>query len=291
VHSERRDRFDWKQHEALKMPQVINTNMMSLNSQRALNLSQNSMQTSLERLSSGLRINRAKDDAAGLAIAQRFTAQIRGLEQANRNANDGISMLQTAEGALDEVSNALQRMRELAVQAANATVDDPDKGSLNIEYQALAEEITRNATSTTFNGVLVIGDDVTLSFQIGYNNGDTVDVDTADVTGEPGMTAALGGNILTAADAGTAMDDIDAALEEVAQLRAAFGAAQNRLESVVRNNANIVENQSAARSRIMDADFAAETANLTRTQILQQAGVAMLAQANALPQNVLRLLG
>jgi flagellin len=269
---------------------VINTNVMSLNSQRALMSSQSSMATSLERLSSGLRINRAKDDAAGLAIAQRFTAQIRGLEQANRNANDGISLLQTAEGALDEVTNSLQRMRELAVQAANASVNDDDRASLNAEYAALSAEITRNTTSTTFNGVSVIGNADTLAFQIGFTSGETVDVDTVDVAAEAGVLAALGGDILSAANAGTAMDNIDDALDEVAALRADFGAAQNRLESVVRNNANIIENQSAARSRVMDADFAKETANLTRTQILQQAGVAMLAQANALPQNVLSLL-
>jgi flagellin len=272
------------------MPQVINTNMMSLNSQRALDLSQNSMQTSLERLSSGLRINRAKDDAAGLAIAQRFTAQIRGLEQANRNANDGISLLQTAEGALDEITNSLQRMRELAVQASNASVNDDDKASLDLEYQALATEITRNSDSTKFNGELIIGASTALAFQIGYENGDTIDVTTKDVAAESGVAAALGGAITTASGANTALDDIDSALDEIANLRADFGAAQNQLESVVRNNANIIENQSAARSRIMDADFAAETANLTRSQILQQAGTAMLAQANALPQNVLSLL-
>jgi flagellin len=272
------------------MAQVINTNVMSLNSQRALMSSQSSMATSLERLSSGLRINRAKDDAAGLAIAQRFTAQIRGLEQANRNANDGISMLQTAEGALDEITNSLQRMRELAVQAANASVSSADKASLDAEYQALAEEITRNSTSTKFNGTLVIGGAATLSFQIGFESGDTIDVSTVDVVLETDVAATLAGDITTSANASAAMGNIDGALDEVASLRADFGAAQNRLESVVRNNANIIENQSAARSRVMDADFAKETANLTRTQILQQAGVAMLAQANALPQNVLSLL-
>ncbi len=272
------------------MAQVINTNVMSLNSQRALMNSQSSMATSLERLSSGLRINRAKDDAAGLAIAQRFTAQIRGLEQANRNANDGISLLQTAEGALDEITNALQRMRELAVQASNASVNDDDKASLDLEFQALASEITRNTTSTKFNGVSIIGASATLTFQIGFENGDTIDVDTVDVAAESGVAAVLSGAIDSLSGANQALDDIDSALDELSNLRAEFGAAQNRLESVVRNNANIIENQSAARSRVMDADFAKETANLTRTQILQQAGVAMLAQANALPQNVLSLL-
>jgi flagellin len=281
------------------MPQVINTNMMSLNTQRSLNTSQGSMQTSLERLSSGLRINRAKDDAAGLAISERLTAQIRGLEQANRNAYDGISLLQTAEGALAESTNALQRMRELAVQAANASVGASDKVSLDQEFQALASEIQRNATSTKFNGVQVIGTSTTLVFQIGYEAGSTsqIAVNTKDLLQLSGLTTAGGvtgvfsGAITTASGAGDMLNAIDLALDRISQLRADFGAAQNRLESTIRNNANITENQSAARSRILDADFAKETANLTRTQILQQAGTAMLAQANQLPQNVLQLLG
>ncbi len=274
------------------MAQVINTNVFSLNSQRALSRSQSSMQTSLERLSSGLRINRAKDDAAGLAISERFTAQIRGLEQANRNANDGISLLQTAEGALSEVTNSLQRMRELAVQAMNATVNDKDKASLDAEYQALAQEITRNTQSTKFNGTNVIGAAATLTFQIGYeaNANNQVKVSTFNVAAASGVASALGGNIASAGAASTAITAIDAALDKVSSIRAKYGAAQNRLESTVRNNANIIENQSAARSRILDADFARETANLTRTQILQQAGTAMLAQANQLPSNVLSLL-
>ncbi len=275
------------------MPQVINTNVMSLNAQRALDRSQGSMQTSLERLSSGLRINRAKDDAAGLAISERFTAQIRGLEQANRNANDGISLLQTAEGALEEATNALQRMRELAVQAMNATVNSKDKASLDAEYQALADEINRNTNATKFNGVLVIGSNATLTFQIGYEAGinNQITVSTFDVASASGVSAALTGNIASAGAASTAITAIDIALDKISSIRAKYGAAQNRLESTVRNNANIIENQSAARSRILDADFARETANLTRTQILQQAGTAMLAQANQLPQNVLSLLG
>jgi len=277
------------------MPQVINTNMMSLNTQRSLNTSQGSMQTSLERLSSGLRINRAKDDAAGLAISERFTAQIRGLEQANRNANDGISLLQTAEGALAEATNALQRMRELSVQALNATVGDDDKRSLNQEFTALANEIQRNATATKFNGVPVIGSAVSLNFQIGYEAGSVskITVTTADIATASGVASILSsaGTISTLAGASAMLVAIDTALDLISQLRADFGAAQNRLESTVRNNANIIENQSAARSRVMDTDFAKETANLTRTQILQQAGTAMLAQANQLPQNVLQLLG
>ncbi len=273
------------------MPQIINTNIMSLNTQRSLNLSQGSMQTSLERLSSGLRINNAKDDAAGLAISERFTAQIRGLEQANRNANDGISLLQTAEGALAEIANSMQRMRELAVQSLNATTSPADKASLDDEYQALAAEITRNTTSTDFNGTLVIGASTTLSFQVGYNQGEKISVNTANVAAASGVVATIAGDISTLATASAALSNIDVALDKVSELRADFGAAQNRMESAVRNNANIIENQSAARSRVMDADFARETANLTRTQILQQAGTAMLAQANQLPQNVLQLLG
>ena len=274
------------------MPQVINTNMMSLNTQRSLNSSQGSMQISLQRLSSGLRINSAKDDAAGLALSERFTAQIRGLEQANRNANDGISMLQTAEGALAESTSSLQRMRELAVQSINDTVSATDKKSLDAEYQALATEITRNTNATKFNGVLVIGAVATLTFQIGFeaNADNQVTVGTVDVAAASGVASAIAGAISTKASASYMVGAIDIALNKISALRADFGAAQNRLESTVRNNANIAENQSAARSRILDADFAKETANLTRTQILQQAGVAMLAQANAVPQTVLSLL-
>ena len=274
------------------MAQVVNTNVFSLNSQRALTKSQMSMQTSLQRLSSGLRINSAKDDAAGLALSERFTAQIRGLEQANRNANDGISMLQTAEGAMSEISSSLQRMRELAVQSINDTVSATDKKSLDAEYQALATEITRNTDATKFNGVSVIGAAATLTFQIGFeaNADNQVTVGTVDVAAASGVASAIAGAISTKASASYMVGAIDIALNKISALRADFGAAQNRLESTVRNNANIIENQNAARSRILDADFAKETANLTRTQILQQAGVAMLAQANAVPQTVLSLL-
>ncbi|MCG6966519.1 MAG: flagellin FliC [Chromatiaceae bacterium] len=285
------------------MPQVINTNMMSLNSQRALNLSQNSMQTSLERLSSGLRINRAKDDAAGLAISERIGAQVRGLEQANRNGLDGISLMQTAEGALDEVGNMLQRMRELAVQSANGTVSDQDKASLNNEYQELREEINRVINSAEFNGVNLLGTDASLTLQIGYRAGSAnsyqIIVSTTDLAGRgigsggiSFVAASVASNtISTASTALLRLSKLDAAIDQITQKRADFGAKQNRIESTLRNNANTIENQSAARSRIRDADFARETANLTRTQILQQAGTAMLAQANQIPQNVLQLLG
>ena len=273
--------------------QVINTNVMSLNAQRNLNRSQSSMQTSLERLSSGLRINRAKDDAAGMAIAERFTAQIRGLNQAIRNANDGISLAQTAEGAMDEVHNMLQRMRELAVQASNETYNDNDRASLNDEYTALANEITRISDVTEFNGINLIGstNGGGLSFQVGWEGGanNVIQIATQDVTSLNGLKS-TGKGISTAAKANSGIAIIDNAIESINSLRADFGAVQNRLESAVRNMENVVENQSAARSRIQDADFAAETANMTRTQILQQAGTAMLAQANAAPQNVLSLL-
>ena len=290
--------------EALKMPQVINTNMMSLNSQRALDLSQSSMQVSLERLSSGLRINRAKDDAAGLAISERLSAQIRGLEQANRNGFDGISLMQTAEGALDEVGNMLQRMRELAVQSANGTVSVADKRSLNDEYLELRDEIDRVFNSAEFNGVNLLGNTAALTLQIGYKAGSNYQVTVSTVNmgsrafASGGISFVIGGATGTASRQISAtskalwmLSKLDAALDNVTQKRADFGAKQNRIESILRNNANVVENQSAARSRIRDADFARETANLTRTQILQQAGTAMLAQANQLPQNVLSLIG
>ncbi len=277
------------------MPQIINTNMMSLNSQRALNGSQLSMQTSVERLSSGLRINRAKDDAAGLAISERMTSQIRGLNQAIRNANDGISLAQTAEGAMQEMVDALQRMRELAVQAANDTVNTTDRGSLNDEFRAMADEITRITDVTEFNEVKVLGTATTLDFQVGFRNtaDDRISITTSDLATDAAVSPVLaaGNTVTSKANAQAALGLVDTALNRINELRADFGAIQNRLESTVRNASNIVENQSAARSRIKDADFAAETANLTRTQILQQAGTAMLAQANAIPQTVLQLLG
>jgi flagellin len=277
---------------------VINTNVMSLNSQRVLMNSQATMATSLQRLSSGLRINSAKDDAAGLAISQRFTAQIRGLEQANRNANDGISMLQTAEGAMDEIGNMLQRMRELAVQAANGSVSNDDKKSLDNEFKQLQAEIVRITDTVEFNGVNLLGASAKLNFQVGFKAGATnqIAISTIDLASKAmtagGLASVLGTGVLisNASAASTAMGRLDTAINNISSKRADFGAKQNRLEATVRNNANVVENQSAARSRIMDTDFAKETANLTRTQILQQAATAMLAQANALPQNVLSLL-
>ena len=279
------------------MAQVINTNVMSLNSQRVLMNSQSSMATSLERLSSGLRINRAKDDAAGLAIAQRFTSQIRGLEQANRNANDGISLLQTAEGALDEVANMLQRMRELTVQSMNGTVSNADKNSLSDEYNELKVEIDRIFDSTEFNGTNLLATNASLTMQVGFKAGGSYQIKISTealqtkTLASGGLNSVLGNlSIGSGGQAGSLIALLDTAINNISAKRADFGAKQNRLEATVRNNANVIENQSAARSRVMDADFAAETANLTRSQILQQAGTAMLAQANQLPQNVLSLL-
>ena len=381
------------------MPQIINTNVMSLNAQRNLNMSQNSLSVSLQRLSSGLRINSAKDDAAGLAISERMTTQIRGLNQAARNANDGISLAQTAEGALVEVSNNLQRIRELAVQSRNATNSASDRAALQEEASQLIAEINRVATTTSFNGVkLLDGSFSNQAFQVGANQGETISItsivnanstalgtfdrasvttvatttftaitagditiedadgvaidvggiaaDTsateragslrdainaiADQTGvyavndtattvtlvsshdivttiagtataattgiTAGTTAAASQtgfdatDISNVAGADTAMQAMDAALDAVNTARATLGAIQNRFSSVVSSLTTQSENLSASRSRIRDADFAAETANLTRAQILQQAGTAMLAQANAQPQNVLSLL-
>ncbi|HEY9545528.1 MAG TPA: flagellin [Solimonas sp.] len=377
--------------------QGINTNVMSLNAQRNLQSSQSSLATSIQRLSSGLRINSAKDDAAGLAISSRFSSQISGLNQAQRNANDGISLAQTADGALSSVSDSLQRIRELAVQSRNATNSGTDRAALNTEAQALKAEIDRISSTTSFNGVkLLDGSFSNAAFQIGANVGETITVSSignassstlgsyslAQVTGAAASTfgaitagdltingvsvgavaadtnssnrassiaAAINsyssqtgvaatildsapgqvvlssstGNIVvgtsgtaTAASTGLtaattnattstgfaaldlssvagaddAINAMDAALASVNTTRAQLGAVQNRFESAVSNLATTTENLSAARSRIQDTDYAAETANMTRAQILQQAGTAMLAQANSAPQNVLSLL-
>ncbi|MBE0440278.1 MAG: flagellin [Gammaproteobacteria bacterium] len=377
------------------MASIINTNVASLNAQRNLTSSQSSLATSLQRLSSGLRINSAKDDAAGLAISDRFTTQIRGLNQAARNANDAISLSQTAEGALGELSTNLQRIRELAVQSANATNSSSDRAAIDLEVQQRLAEVERISSQTSFNGQKILdGTFGNAAFQVGANVGETITIDLAtsmrpgaigklatatsvdlsdvidpeaapplsltvnddfkitlgdstavsvadgpytsaqdlvdavntalagnatatlnddgtmsifsdeDVTisgtvglttlGLAGFTEAdgslTGGNILDVAGSNDIIRRTDSALTSISDLRSTFGAIQNRFESTITNLNTAVENLSASRSRIMDADFAAETANLTRAQILQQAGTAMLAQANALPQNVLSLL-
>jgi flagellin len=281
------------------MPLTINTNIASLNAQRNLNMSQGSLATSMQRLSSGLRVNSAKDDAAGLAIAERMNAQVRGMNVAVRNANDGISMSQTAEGALSQVGNALQRMRELAIQARNSTNSSSDKDSLNKEFAQLQMEIGRVLGGTTFNGKHILGADATsLTFQIGANTtaDDTITISTsnmamdATITAVTDTTTALIDASATSGAIGTVIDNIDKALDNVNDTRATFGATQSRFDSIISNLQSGVENQSAARSRIMDADFASETANMSRANVLQQAGTAMIAQANQQPQQVLSLL-
>ncbi len=273
------------------MPQSINTNSLSLNAQRNLNATQASLSTSVQRLSSGLRINSAKDDAAGLAIAERMNSQIRGMKVAIRNANDGVSLAQTAEGAIGQVSNMLQRMRELAVQSANATNSSGDRANLDSEYQQLGLEITRTLSGTKFNGTAVLGAGAGAQvFQVGANNGDTVTITTTDLSGHADITAVTGGSITSAANANTALTNIDTALSTVNTERATYGAVNARFESIIATLEVSSENQAASRGRIVDADFAQETANLSRTQILQQAGSAMVAQANQMPQQVLALL-
>ena len=266
------------------MALTINTNLQSLNAQRNLNASQSSLTTSIQRLSSGLRINSAKDDAAGLAIADRMNAQIRGTAVAIRNANDGISLAQTADGALATVTDALQRMRELAVQAQNGTNGTTDRANLDTEYQQLSQEITRIAAQTKFNGIAIVGASAGAQvFQVGANNGDTLTITTATVT-------TVAGDLTTSANASTAVGALDTALNTITTNRATYGAAINRFGFAIQNLHTTSENQTAARGRIMDADFASETANLSRAQILQQAGTAMVAQANSQPQGVLALL-
>jgi flagellin len=310
------------------MSMSVNTNIISLNAQRNMSSTASSLATSMQRLSSGLRVNSAKDDAAGLAIAERMSAQVRGINVAIRNANDGISLAQTAEGALGKVGDMLQRMRELAVQSRNATNSDGDRANLQKEFAQLQEEMSRTIKSANFNGKALFdsagtGYEATLSFQVGANTGtnDRIDVDSADLAGTAvegstltsassdgqvmatvyttattsgGNGIAIGGWQTAPTNVGGEIDEaieaIDQALNVVNNQRATFGAVQNRFEAVISNLQVASENQAAARGRIMDADFAAETANLSRSQILQQAGTAMVAQANQLPQQVLQLL-
>jgi flagellin len=269
----------------------INTNAVSLNAQRNLSMSQSSLSTSMQRLSSGLRVNSAKDDAAGLAIAERMNAQVRGNTVAIRNSNDAISLSQTAEGAIGKVGDMLQRMRELAVQSANATNGTTDRANLDAEYQQLGAEIGRTLTNTRFNGLAILGGDAGAQvFQVGANATDTVTVTTNNMSTDADITGATGGNITSAANATTALGQLDTALSAINEERAMYGAVQNRFDAIISTLQVATENESAARGRIMDADFATETANLSRSQILQQAGTAMVAQANQLPQNVLALI-
>ncbi len=277
------------------MANVINTNTLSLTAQRNAGASQGALRTSIERLSSGLRINSAKDDAAGLGIGIRMDSQARGMDVAVRNANDGISLAQTAEGALGKVSDMLQRMRELAVQSSNASNTTTDRTSLDNEYQQLTAEITRTLSATKFNGTAIIGSGAgAQTFQVGANNAtsDQLAITTTDMTASSTMTTvtAASSAITTSAVSLTAITNIDNALSTINSERTKYGAMQNRFDAVISNLEIGSENQKAAQSRIMDADFAKETASLTRAQILQQASTAMLAQANASPQGVLALL-
>ncbi|MCX8146477.1 MAG: flagellin [Azovibrio sp.] len=269
------------------MAAVINTNIPSLNAQRNLTTSQGSLNQALQRLSSGLRINSAKDDAAGLAIAEKMLSQTRGMTVAMRNANDGISAAQTAEAGLSAVSGHLQRMRELAVQAASGQYDSANRAALDKEFQQLASEITRAVDATNFNGKKLLDGSFTgISFQIGST---TTSESTISVSISSVGSSSLG-SISDVAAATAAMNALDTAINQVNSARADLGAVQARFEGVLTQLAAAQENTEAARSRIMDTDYAAETAKLARAQILQQAGTAMLAQANALPQNVLSLL-
>ena len=309
------------------MASTINTNVMSLNAQRNLSSSQASQATAMQRLSSGLRVNSAKDDAAGLAIAERLQSQVRGMNVAVRNANDAVSLTQTAEGALGKITDSLQRMRELAVQSRNATNSADDRASLQKEFGELQDEITRVISNTSFNGTKLLNSTTDLAFQIGANTGldDKITVKAVNLSGTASITNAksatattstadvvlatastkqsantegifIGGkaNDTTTDATVTNIDDaiqvIDKALDRVSEQRATYGAAQNRFNTVIESLQINIENASSSRGRIMDADFAVETANFSKSQILLQAGNAMLAQANQAPQQVLSLL-
>ncbi|WP_306797523.1 flagellin N-terminal helical domain-containing protein [Pectobacterium carotovorum] len=300
---------------------VINTNSLSLTAQNNLNKSQSALGTAIERLSSGFRINSAKDDAAGQAIANRFTANIKGLTQAARNANDGISVAQTTEGALNEINNNLQRVRELTVQANNGSNSADDLVSINNEVVDRLKEINRVSAQTQFNGVKVLATAQTLSIQVGANDNETIGISLKKIdastlfAGNTGMagvsessTGAAAAGILSAFTAATAavgttagtpatatvasglLAQIDSAISSVDSLRSSLGAIQNRFESTVTNLNSTVNNLTSARSRIEDADIATEVSNMSKNQILQQAGTSVLSQANQVPQTVLSLL-
>jgi flagellin len=303
------------------MALYVNTNVSSLNAQRQLMNSGNTLDTAFQRLSSGLRINSAKDDAAGLQISDRLTSQINGLQQGNRNANDGISLAQTAEGALDEVTGMFQRIRTLAAQAANGSNTDADRAALQLEARQLGEEINRIAGDTTFGGTNLLDGSFSAEFQVGADanqtismtmtsiaaaTGGTVSIDSFTVSGIAGAASNVSGqsagannafatasgiSFTSVAEAQDVLAAVDAMIGAIDAKRAQLGATQNRFSSTIRNQTNIIENVSAARSRIKDADFAVETATLTKAQILQQASSTILSQANQRPQAALSLLG
>ena len=281
----------------------VNSNVASINAQRNLVNSTGALQKSLQRLSSGLRITRAADDAAGLAISEGFRADIRSIAQAQRNANDGISFLQVGEGALNEVSSILIRQRELAIQSANGTLGDSERNTLNNEFQDLVSEINRIAAVTQFNGTTILESGGSTVFQIGVDatSNDRITINAVDArtssigllgtSGTGSAAATITARISNVTDARAALGALDSAISAVASLRASFGTVQNRLESAIRSLAVSQENTSAAESRIRDVDFAQETAELTRNQVLQQAGISVLAQANVSTQSALSLLG
>ena len=282
------------------MALYVNTNTSSLNAQNNLMKSGSTLDTAYQRLSSGLRINSAADDAAGLQISNRLTSQINGLNQAVRNANDGISLAQTAEGALDETTSMLQRMRTLAVQSANGSNTDEDRAALQQEIAALSSEINRVAEDTTFGGQNLLDGSYSGVFQVGADSGQTISFSLSSAAGSAGGGFAISGmstltaaglSISTASGAQTLIDALDGMIAAVDSRRAELGAVQNRFSSTINNLSNISENVSAARSRIRDTDFAQETAALTSAQILQQASSSILAQANQRPQTALSLLG
>ena len=291
------------------MSMFINTNVGAINAHRNLGMNNTAMSKTMEKLSSGFRINRAADDAAGLAISEKMRFQINGMNQATRNAQDGISLIQTAEGALTEVHSMLQRLNTLANQSATGTYDDKDRGNIQKEVDALVEEIDNIAKSTNFNGIQLLGDAGTASaaakmgsgvtFQIGVGkentltaglakmDSTTLKIKTAGAGSAPAKNISLG----SASNAQDAIATIEAAINTVSEQRAAFGAVQNRLEHTINNLGVTSENMSASESRIRNADMAKEMTDFTRNQILVQAGTSMLAQANSAPQNVLKLLG
>ncbi|AUH49681.1 flagellin FliC [Chromobacterium sp. ATCC 53434] len=278
---------------------TVNTNLASLQAQINLNGSSNSLSQSLQRLSSGLRVNSAKDDAAGLAISQTLTSAIRGNNQAIKNANDGISVGQTAEGALGQIANNLQRIREIAVQASNGSVSNNNRSQLQNEVDQLTQEISRIVQTTEFNGTKLLSGGATLTFQVG-SSGSTdnqVSVSSTDLTSgstlksyNSALTATKTIDVTTQGGASGILSSLDADISQISNVRSTFGAVQNRFDAVVSNLQNYTSNLTAANSRIMDVDFASETANLTKNQILQQAGSSILKQANSLPQSALTLL-
>jgi flagellin len=303
------------------MALYVNTNVSSLNAQRQLMNSGNTLDTAFKRLSSGLRINSAADDAAGLQISDRLTSQIQGLEQGNRNANDGISLAQTAEGSMDEMTNMYQRIRTLAAQAANGSNTDSDRAALQLEMRQLGSEINRISTDTTFGGTNLLDGSFKAEFQVGADAGQVISMTMTAVTSFDGSAVSVtsfavsdlaqaastitgvGTGVATAFSAITSLSftstdkaqsvlaNVDAMIGAIDAKRAELGAVQNRFQSTIRNQTNIAENLSSARSRIKDADFATETATLTKAQILQQASSTILSQANQRPQSALSLLG